>query len=60
MDDERHWVGTWATAPAPSTAGVAFDNHTVRMNARISIGGDTVRVRVSNAYGAGTLGAHDR
>jgi lysophospholipase L1-like esterase len=51
MDNTRHWVGTWATAPAPSEAGVSFNNHTVRMHPRVSIGGDTVRVRVSNAYG---------
>jgi lysophospholipase L1-like esterase len=51
MDNSRHWVGTWATAPAPSEAGVSFNNHTVRMHPRVSIGGDTVRVRVSNAYG---------
>ena len=47
MDNDRHWVGTWATAPAPSETGVGFNNHTLRMNPRVSIGGDTVRVRVS-------------
>jgi lysophospholipase L1-like esterase len=55
MDTNRHWVGTWATAPAPSEAGVGLNNHTIRMCPRISIGGDTVRVRVSNAYGTGKL-----
>ena len=45
MDTNRHWVGTWATAPAPSEAGVVFNNQTVRMHPRISIGGDTMRVR---------------
>ncbi len=49
------WVGTWATAPAPSVAGIAFENHTVRMTPRISIGGDAIRVRISNAYGNGNL-----
>ena len=55
MDTIRHWVGTWATAPAPSETGVGFNNHTVRMHPRVSIGGDTMRVRVSNAYGNGPL-----
>ncbi len=55
MDDNRHWVGTWATTPAPSEAGVNFNNNTLRMNPRISIGGDTLRVRLSNAYGSGKL-----
>src|SRR5262245_14735516 len=53
--DDRHWVGTWGAAPAPSEAGVGFMNHTLRMNPRVSIGGDTLRVRISNAYGSGRL-----
>ena len=55
MDTNQHWVGTWATAPAPSEAGVGFNNQTVRMHPRVSIGGDTVRVRISNAYGTSPL-----
>ena len=55
MSDDGHWVGTWTAAPAPSESGLGFANHTVRMMPRVSIGGDTLRVRVSNAYGAGKL-----
>ena len=55
MDLDRHWVGTWATSPAPSVVGDGFSDLTLRMNARVSIGGDTLRVRVSNAYGEGNL-----
>jgi lysophospholipase L1-like esterase len=54
MPDNLHWVGTWTTAPAPAEAG-AITNQTVRMNPRVSIGGDRVRVRISNAYGTGPL-----
>jgi hypothetical protein len=54
MTSGMHWVGTWATAPAPAE-GAAFCNQTLRMNARVSIGGDTVRVRLSNAYGVRPL-----
>jgi lysophospholipase L1-like esterase len=54
MQSERHWVGTWTTAPAPAE-GAAFSNHTLRMNVRASLGGDTVRVRLSNAYGSRPL-----
>jgi lysophospholipase L1-like esterase len=54
MANGMHWVGTWATAPAPAE-GAAFSNQTLRMNARVSIGGDTVRVRLSNAYGSRPL-----
>jgi lysophospholipase L1-like esterase len=50
MADNLHWVGTWTTSPAPAESG-AFSNQTLRMTMRASLGGDTVRVRVSNAYG---------
>ena len=55
MESTMRWVGTWAASPAPSEAGVGFNNHTLRMNPRVSIGGDTLRVRVSNAYGNARL-----
>ena len=51
MTPDTHWVGTWAAAPAPAE-GVAFSNQTLRMHPRISLGGQTLRVRLSNAYGA--------
>src|SRR4051794_28971547 len=50
MTKGMHWVGTWATTPAPAE-GVAFSDQTLRMNARVTIGGHTLRVRLSNAYG---------
>lgn len=53
--DNRHWVGTWTASPAPSEAGYGLNNHTIRMTPRISFGGDTLRVRVSNAYGTRPL-----
>src|SRR5207253_4128487 len=43
------WVGTWTTTPAP-VGGLALSNQTLRMIARVSIGG-SIRVRLSNAYG---------
>jgi lysophospholipase L1-like esterase len=55
MQTGRHWVGTWAAAPAPAEGVVGFTNHTLRMNPRVSIGGDRVRVRISNAYGTRPL-----
>ena len=66
MESDNHWVGTWATAPAPSLTGESLSDLTLRMNARVSIGSDTLRVRVSNAYGetrldigAGSLAIRD-
>lgn len=56
MDTDKHWVGTWAATPAASLESPVFDNnYTVRMTPRISIGGDTIRVRISNAHGNGKL-----
>src|SRR5271167_3257087 len=51
MAGKKHWVGTWAAAPAPAEGVVGFNNHTLRMNPRISIAGERLRVRISNAYG---------
>ena len=49
------WVGTWAASPAPAEGATGFSNHTIRMIPRVSLGGDKVRVRVSNAYGSRDL-----
>lgn len=45
-----HWVGTWATSPQQGGA-IWFVDQTVRQVVRLSIGGDTLRVRFSNVYG---------
>ena len=50
MQGEK-WVGTWAAAPAPAEDAAGFNNHTLRLNPRISLGGERLRVRISNAYG---------
>src|SRR6266566_1457831 len=50
MPDNTHWVGTWTATPAPAESG-AFSNQTLRMNPRVSIGGDRLRIRLSNAFG---------
>src|SRR5258708_28774645 len=55
MQDGKHWVGTWATSPAPAEGVAGFNNQTLRMMPRISLGGDNVRVRISNAYGTRPL-----
>lgn len=54
MARNQHWVGTWTAAPAPAD-GVALANVTLRMTPRVSIGGSTIRVRISNAYGVRPL-----
>ncbi len=51
---DMHWVGTWATSPQ-ATSAVSFNNQTLRMIVRVSVGGHNVRVRFSNAYGTQPL-----
>jgi lysophospholipase L1-like esterase len=55
MPSDKRWVGTWAAAPAPAEGVVGFGNQTIRLNPRLSIGGERLRVRVSNAYGSRPL-----
>lgn len=48
------WVGAWAAAPTAAGGGSSKDGFTdqsVRMTVRASVGGDAVRIRVSDAFG---------
>ncbi len=53
----RHWVATWTAsqqAPEPPIIGAnpaQFSNQTIRQILHVSIGGSTVRVRLSNEFG---------
>jgi lysophospholipase L1-like esterase len=58
LSAQTHWVGAWAAAPSPQldaaqmrTRKLEFNNQTLREIVHTSIGGDTVRVRLSNAFG---------
>ena len=51
MQGNRHWVGSWTASPAPAEGIAGLNDVTLRMNPRISLGGDRLRVRISNAYG---------
>src|SRR5437660_3862960 len=55
MPQSSHWVGTWTAATAPAEGVVGFNNHTLRMMPRISLGGGRFRVRISNTDGARPL-----
>lgn len=59
---QTHWVGTWGTSAAPQypetqlqAKKLVFADQTIREIVHTSIGGDTVRVRLSNAYGSHTV-----
>src|SRR2546430_8163102 len=60
--DRTHWVVTWGASPAEQLPGdqmraakLEFENQTLREIVHTSIGSDTVRVRLSNAYGKQTV-----
>jgi lysophospholipase L1-like esterase len=50
---EVHWVDTWAAAP--DQAGPALQAVTIRQIVRTSVGGSSVRIRLSNVFGAGPM-----
>lgn len=51
------WIGTWSAAAQPEAPGQAevFQHQAVRLIVRVSAGGATLRVRLSNRYGVGSL-----
>ena len=54
----ERWTGTWGTAPAgpPAPANVqTFTDQTLRLIVHTSIGGNRVRIRVSNEFGSTPL-----
>jgi lysophospholipase L1-like esterase len=63
----KHWVGAWASAPSLVARGKSAEERltagaqpgatgaTLREVVHVTIGGDMVRVRFSNLYGAGPL-----
>ena len=50
---EGGWVGTWAVAPQGDNS--TFQDKTIRHIVHTSIGGGSVRIRVSNVFGSGPL-----
>ena len=53
--DGVRWVGTWSASPQVAAAPIEINGQTVRQIVHTSIGGDRVRVRLSNAYGTSDL-----
>jgi lysophospholipase L1-like esterase len=53
------WVATWGASPvaplASNTTNTGFTNQTVRLIVHTSLGGNEVRVRLSNAFGTEPL-----
>jgi len=54
MTEPDHWIGTWSTTPAPADR-TAFNNQTLRMNARVSIEGQVHTSTPDQRHGTGDL-----
>lgn len=52
--DER-WLATWGAAPHAQDVPLQVDDTTLRQEIRTSIGGERVRVRLSNRFGSAPL-----
>lgn len=53
-----HWCATWGAAPAgppPAASTVTYSSQTLRLIVRTSIGGNRVRIRISNEMGSTPL-----
>ncbi|MEO8675580.1 MAG: SGNH/GDSL hydrolase family protein [Casimicrobiaceae bacterium] len=50
-----HWVATWSASPQAGSAPAVLNGETIRQIVHVSIGGKRLRVRLSNAYGDGSL-----
>lgn len=50
----RTWVGAWSAAPVTGT-GSGFGDQTLREVVHTTMGGDQVRIRLTNAFGADGL-----
>ncbi len=50
--DDSQWISTWGASPQTTATPLAVNGQTIRQIAHVSLGGDLVRVRLSNAFGA--------
>lgn len=52
----ENWVGSWATSPAgPAGAAKQYSNQTLRLIVHTSVGGNAVRIKISNTFGTDPL-----
>ncbi|MGP5269696.1 SGNH/GDSL hydrolase family protein [Corynebacterium variabile] len=59
-NEDGRWLGSWNAAMTPpdetgTISGDGFTDTTLRQSAHLSIGGDSLRLRLSNAYGTEPL-----
>ena len=53
QDNDKQWIGTWATAPQPPIPGglLSLRNQTLRLIVHTSAGGTKIRIKISNTFG---------
>ena len=54
-EHQGRWVGTWSASPQAADAPIQINGQTVRQVVHTSVGGQDVRIRLSNAYGVTPL-----
>jgi lysophospholipase L1-like esterase len=54
-----NWTGTWATAVMHDNSGKTFTDQTLRQIVRLSVGGKSIRLRISNLFGTQPLRVED-
>ncbi len=59
MAPVSNWTGTWAIAQMRDNSGKTFTDCTLRQIVRISVGGKSVRLKLSNLYGTQPLRVED-
>lgn len=53
------WTGTWAIAQVPDKSGKTFTDQTLRQIVHTSIGGERIRLKMSNVFGTQPLRIED-
>jgi lysophospholipase L1-like esterase len=56
-DDDRSksWVTAWGTSQQPNVTPQVISNATIRMIARVTVPGETIRIRLDNTFGASAV-----
>jgi lysophospholipase L1-like esterase len=54
-----NWTGTWAIAQMHDNSGKTFTDCTLRQIVRVSVGGESVRLKLSNLFGTQPLRVED-
>ena len=58
-ESAQKWIPTWYAAPEPSGVDAKISDKTLRQIVRVSAGGTSVRLRLSNAHGKAPLRLED-